>query len=50
MYTLLLHIQRYICHTMNAMQGPYAVVWMHTHATYFENCPSISWLWSTYER
>mmetsp|Transcript_7271 Transcript_7271/g.15870 ORF Transcript_7271/g.15870 Transcript_7271/m.15870 type:complete len:238 (+) Transcript_7271:119-832(+) len=28
----------------------YSMVWMHTGATYWSNCPSLSWMWRTYER
>ncbi|PNG98986.1 Rho GTPase-activating protein 8, partial [Tetrabaena socialis] len=29
---------------------PYSVVWFHTRSTYWQNCPSLAWLWRTYER
>lgn len=29
---------------------PYSIVWVHTLSTYWKNCPSLSWLWRTYER
>lgn len=29
---------------------PYSVVWFHTRSTYWKNCPSLMWMWRTYER
>ncbi|KAF5837639.1 hypothetical protein DUNSADRAFT_4070 [Dunaliella salina] len=43
-------LYKYIHVTVSSIDGPYAVVWLHTCATYYDNCPSISWLWSTYAR
>ncbi len=39
---------------VNSCQGtvarPYSLVWVHARATYWDNCPSIRWLWQAYER
>lgn len=42
---------RYFAHTLDALvDEPYVVVWLHTGSSYWNNCPSLAWLWRTYER
>ncbi|KAG2441543.1 hypothetical protein HXX76_003164 [Chlamydomonas incerta] len=42
---------RYLIHKLDAVvDEPYVVVWLHTASSYWTNCPSLAWLWRTYER
>ncbi|GFR46256.1 hypothetical protein Agub_g7808 [Astrephomene gubernaculifera] len=44
-------VYRYLITRLDAIaDGPYSVVWFHTCSSYWQNCPSLSWLWRTYER
>ncbi len=43
--------RRYLIHKLDALvEEPYVVVWLHTGSSYWSNCPSLAWLWRTYER
>lgn len=44
-------LYRYIvvrCDTV--VSEAYSMVWLHTKSTYFNNCPSLYWMWRTWER
>lgn len=47
-------LQRLLRYLVNTLDGvcdePYTLVWLHTGASYTKNCPSLAWLWRTYER
>ncbi|KXZ51642.1 hypothetical protein GPECTOR_12g606 [Gonium pectorale] len=45
-------VYRYLITRLDAVaeDGPYSVVWFHTCASYWQNCPSVAWMWRTYER
>lgn len=41
---------QYLAHKLQLVcQEPYTVVWLHTKARYWTNCPSTWWMWKTYE-
>lgn len=43
-------LHRYILAKCNkVVQVPYSLVWIHTKSRYWQNCPSLLWLWRTWE-
>ena len=46
-------LYRYLVHKLDPVvssSNSYSLVWMHTTASYWDNCPSLVWMWRTYER
>lgn len=44
-------VYRYLATRLDrVVDEPYSVVWFHTRSTYWKNCPSLMWMWRTYER
>jgi hypothetical protein len=43
-------LHTYLVQNLDAVADqPYVVVWAHTRASYWANCPSLTWLFSTYQ-
>ncbi|KAL6746027.1 Sec14p-like lipid-binding protein [Haematococcus lacustris] len=43
-------VLRYFCRKVHAVaEAPYSLVWLHSTATYWENCPSALWMWRTWD-
>jgi Rho GTPase-activating protein 1 len=44
-------LHTYLIQKLDALvDQPYVIVWAHTEATYWSNCPSIKWLFQTYHQ
>ncbi|KAG2499473.1 hypothetical protein HYH03_002420 [Edaphochlamys debaryana] len=44
-------VYRYLITRLDSIvDEPYSIVWFHTQSSYWRNCPSLAWLWRTYER
>ncbi|MEW5304424.1 MAG: hypothetical protein WDW38_011187 [Sanguina aurantia] len=43
-------VYRYLRHKVDSISAaPYSILWYHTTSSYWKNCPSMRWLWRTYE-